>query len=78
MLPTILYSGAVALAKIFDLEAMFGISYFTAITIVCIATGVIGMFRSIHCDEIAAAVEQVRATASMISAALGYRPDRAT
>lgn len=36
------------------------------------------MFRSIHCDEFAAAVEQVRATASMISAALGYRPDRAT
>ena len=36
MLPTILYSGAVALVKIFDLESMFGISYFSAITIICI------------------------------------------
>ena len=35
MLPTILYSGAVALVKIFDLESMFGISYFSAITIIC-------------------------------------------
>ena len=43
MLPTILYSGAVALVKIFDLEAMFGIDYFTAITIICIGTGVVGM-----------------------------------
>ena len=38
--------------------------------------GVIGMFRSVHSDEFAAAIEQVKATASMISAALGYRPDR--
>ena len=51
---------------------------FTRDGTVAYTTGVIGMFRSIHCDEIAAAVEQVRATASMISAALGYRPDRAT
>ena len=51
---------------------------FTQDGTVAYTTGVIGMFRSIHCDEIAAAVEQVRATASMISAALGYRPDRAT
>ena len=36
------------------------------------------MFRSIHCGEFSAAVEQVRATASMISAALDYRLDRAT
>ena len=43
MLPTILYSGAVALVKIFDLESMFGISYFSAITIICIGTGIIGM-----------------------------------
>lgn len=43
MLPTILYSGAVALVKIFDLESMFGISYFQAITFICIGTGVIGM-----------------------------------
>ena len=43
MLPTILYSGAVALVRIFDIESMFGISYFTAITIICIGTGVIGM-----------------------------------
>ena len=51
---------------------------FTRDGTVAYTTGVIGMFRSIHCDEFAAAVEQVRATASMISAALGYRPDRAT
>ncbi|MBS5150717.1 MAG: solute:sodium symporter family transporter [Butyricicoccus pullicaecorum] len=43
MLPTILYSGAVALVKIFDLEAMFGIDYFTAIAIICVGTGLIGM-----------------------------------
>lgn len=43
MLPTILYSGAVALAKIFNIEEIFGISYFWAILIVCFATGVIGM-----------------------------------
>lgn len=43
MLPTILYSGAVALAKIFDIEEIFGVSYFAAIAIVCVATGVIGM-----------------------------------
>ena len=35
--------------------------------------GVIGMFRSAHSDEFQAAVEQVCATAAMISAALGYR-----
>lgn len=50
---------------------------FTRDGTVAYTTGVIGMFRSIHCDEFAA-VEQVRATASIISAALGYRPDRAT
>ena len=38
--------------------------------------GVIGMFRSVASDEFAVAIEQVRANASMISAALGYRPDR--
>ncbi|MCI8857323.1 MAG: solute:sodium symporter family transporter [Clostridiaceae bacterium] len=43
MLPTILYSGAVALVRIFDIESMFGISYFSAITIICVGTGVIGM-----------------------------------
>ena len=35
--------------------------------------GVIGMFRSAHSDEFQDAVEQVCATAAMISAALGYR-----
>ena len=35
--------------------------------------GVIGMFRSTHCEEFHAAVEQVCATAGMISAALGYQ-----
>ena len=35
--------------------------------------GVIGMFRSVHSEEFRAAVEQVCATAAMISAALGYR-----
>ena len=37
------------------------------------AVGVIGMFRSVHSDEFHSAVEQVCATAAMISAALGYR-----
>ena len=37
------------------------------------AVGVIGMFRSVHSDEFHSAVEQVRATAAMISAALGYQ-----
>ena len=37
------------------------------------AVGVIGMFRSVHSDEFAVAIEQVRAAASMISAALGYQ-----
>ena len=37
------------------------------------AVGVIGMFRSARSDEFRAAVEQVCVTASMISAALGYR-----
>ena len=37
---------------------------FTRDGTVAYTTGVIGMFRSIHCDEFAAAVEQVRATAS--------------
>ena len=35
--------------------------------------GVIGMFRSTHSEEFQAAIEQVRATADMISTALGYR-----
>ena len=35
--------------------------------------GVIGMFRSIHSDEFHTAIEQVRDTAAMISAVLGYR-----
>jgi len=43
MLPTILYSGAVALVRIFNIQEMFGISYFAAITIICVGTGVIGM-----------------------------------
>ena len=47
MLPTILYSGSVALEKIFDIQQIFGISYFTAILIVCFATGLIGMAYSV-------------------------------
>ncbi len=35
--------------------------------------GIIGMLRSTHSDEFNAAVQQVCATATMISAALGYR-----
>ena len=35
--------------------------------------GVIGMFRSVHSEEFRQAVEQVCATAGMISTALGYR-----
>ena len=37
------------------------------------AVGVIGMFRSVHSDEFRTAVEQVCATAAMISTSLGYR-----
>ncbi len=47
MLPTILYSGAVALEKIFDISAIFNVSYFTGILIVCFATGIIGMCYSV-------------------------------
>ena len=61
MLPTILYSGAVALAKIFDISGAlesFGISgyfmgtnvemsYFVGILLVCFATGVIGMIYAV-------------------------------
>lgn len=35
--------------------------------------GVIGMFRSTHCDEFRSAIDEVCRTASMISAALGYQ-----
>ena len=35
--------------------------------------GVIAMFRSTHSEEFRTAVEQVRSTAAMISASLGYR-----
>ena len=37
------------------------------------AVGVIGMFRSVYSEEFSNAIAQVRATAGMISAALGYR-----
>ena len=37
------------------------------------AVGVIGMFRSVHSEEFTGAVEQVKATAAMLSAAIGYR-----
>ena len=37
------------------------------------AVGVIGMFRSVRSESFAQAIEQVKATAGMISAALGYR-----
>ena len=47
MLPTILYSGSVALAKIFNIEEMFGVSYFWAILLVCFSTGLIGMAYSV-------------------------------
>lgn len=47
MLPTILYSGSVALARIFNIEEIFGISYFWAILIVCFSTGIIGMAYSV-------------------------------
>ena len=47
MLPTILYSGSVALEKIFNVQEIFGVSYFVAILIVCVATGVIGMAYSV-------------------------------
>ena len=47
MLPTILNSGSVALEKIFGIQELFGISYFAAIAIVCVATGLIGMGYSV-------------------------------
>ncbi len=47
MLPTILYSGSVALEKIFNVQEIFGISYFMAILVVCVATGLIGMAYSV-------------------------------
>ncbi len=47
MLPTILYSGSVALESIFDIQGLFGVNYFTAILIVCVATGLIGMAYSV-------------------------------
>ncbi len=47
MLPTILYSGSVALEKIFDIQSIFGLSYFQAILLVCVATGIIGMAYSV-------------------------------
>ncbi len=37
------------------------------------AVGVIGMFRSVRSEEFTAAIEEVRAAAAMISAALGCR-----
>lgn len=40
--------------------------------------GVIGMFRSVHSDTFHAAIEQVCATADMISTALGYRKQEDT
>ncbi len=47
MLPTILYSGAVALEKIFDIQSILNLNYFTAILVVCFATGIIGMCYSV-------------------------------
>lgn len=47
MLPTILYSGSVALVKIFNVEEIFGLNYFWAILIVCFSTGIIGMAYSV-------------------------------
>ncbi len=47
MLPTILYSGSVALEKIFDIQSILGLSYFQAILVVCVATGIIGMCYSV-------------------------------
>ena len=47
MLPTILYSGSVALAKIFNIQEIFGVSYFWAILLVCFSTGLIGMAYSV-------------------------------
>lgn len=47
MLPTILYSGSVALEKIFDIQSILHVNYFTAILIVCFATGIIGMCYSV-------------------------------
>ena len=47
---------------------------FSSERIVKYTLGVIGMFRSVHSEEFANAIAQVKSTAAMISAALGYRP----
>ena len=46
---------------------------FTVERRVAYTVGVIGMFRSVRSESFAQAIEQVKATAGMISAALGYR-----
>lgn len=51
---------------------------YTVDGIVKYAVGVIGMFRSTHSEEFRAAIEEVCSTASMISAALGYRKQEET
>jgi SSS family solute:Na+ symporter len=43
MLPVILYSGAVALQAMFNITGIFHLSYFGAITLMCIIAGVIGL-----------------------------------
>ncbi len=47
MLPNILYAGAQVFVNIFGLDKMLGISYFSAIAIVCVATAIVGSIYAI-------------------------------
>ncbi len=47
MIPTALYTGAIAFNKIFNLETIFGLSYAQAIVYTVIAIGVVGAIYAI-------------------------------
>ncbi len=47
LLPTVLYSGAIGMGGIFDIMGTFHISYMTAIVVVVVAIGVLGVIYSL-------------------------------
>lgn len=47
MLPNILYAGAQVFVNIFDLDALLGISEFSAIALVCVLTAIVGSIYAI-------------------------------
>ena len=47
VIPTALYTGAIAFNKIFNLETAFGLSYGAAITYTVVAIGVVGAIYAI-------------------------------